>query len=68
MKLSKEMQAALDNPAVHNFTKMIINEAMDKDICDVLSDLEFVQYLFHKHIEDTLRGLKVKLDSEPIKV
>ncbi len=58
MTLSKEMQEALDNPAVHNFTKVIIQEAQGKDICDTLNDLEFCQYLFTKHMNDTLKNLK----------
>lgn len=57
MTLSSEMQEALDNPAVRNFTKMIIREARGKDICDVLRDLEFATYLFTKHMNDTLARL-----------
>ena len=57
MTLSKEMQEALGNPAVHNFTKMIIREAQGKDICDILHDLEYCQYLFTKHMNDTLSKL-----------
>ncbi len=66
MSLSKEMQEALDNPAVHYFTKDIINAGANKDICDVLHDLEYCQYLFTKHMTDTLDGLKAKLDGRVI--
>ncbi len=62
MTLSKEMQEVLNNPAVHNFTKMIIKEGSTKDICDVLHDLEFAHYLFTKHMNDTLQGLEAILD------
>ncbi len=66
MALSKEMQAALENPAVHNFTKMIIREGSGKDICDVLHDLEYAQYLFNKHLNDTLKGLETILNGKKV--
>ena len=66
MTLSKEMQEALNNPAVHNFAKMIIREGASKDICDVLHDLEFAQYLFKKHLNDTLKGLEIVLDGRKV--
>lgn len=58
MTLSKEMKEAVDSPAVHNFTKMIIQEAQGKDICDILNDLEYCQHLFTKHMNDTLKRLE----------
>ena len=58
MKLSKEMQEALDNPAVHNFLKDILKGAAGRDIVDVLHDLEFAQYLVNKHLDNTLENLK----------
>ena len=66
MTLSKEMQEALKNPSVHYFAKMIIQEGSNRDICDVLHDLEFVQYLFKKHMNDTLKGLEAILDGRKI--
>jgi len=57
MELSNEMKQALDNPTVHYFVKDIIKAGMNKDICDVLSDLEYCQYLFKKHLDDTLAKL-----------
>ena len=66
MTLSKEMQEALDSPAVHSFTKMIIKEGATKDICDVLHDLEYAQYLFNKHMNDTLKGLEVILNGRKL--
>ena len=61
MKLSKEMQEALDKPAVHYFVKDILKAAVGRDIVDVLHDLEFVQYLTKKHLEDTLKNLETIL-------
>ena len=66
MKLSKEMQEALDNPAVHDYTKMIILEAQGKDICDTLHNLEFATYLFKKHMDDTLKGLEAIQDGRKV--
>ena len=66
MTLSVEMQQALANPAVHDFTKRIIQDGSTKDICDVLHDLEFAQYLFKKHLNDTLKALGDKLDGRKI--
>ena len=57
MELSTEMKQALDNPAVHYFAKDIIKAGINKDINDVLNDLEYCQYLFKKHLEDTLKKL-----------
>ena len=68
MTLSKEMQEALNNPAVHNYTKMIILEAQGKDICDTLHSLEYVTHLFKKHMDDTLKGLEVILDGDKIRL
>lgn len=66
MTLSKEMQEALDDFSVHDFAKMIIREGADRDIVDVMHDLEFAQYLFKNHLNDTLKGLETILDGRVI--
>ncbi len=67
MELSAEMKQALDNPAVHFFVKDIIKAGIDKDICDVLNDLEYCQYLFKKHLDDTLTKLNDTLNGHNTK-
>ena len=64
MELSNEMKQALDNPAVHFFVKDIIKAGINKDICDVLNDLEYCQYLFKKHLDDTLANLNDVLNGK----
>ncbi len=67
MELSTEMKQALDNPAVHYFVKDIIKAGIDKDICDVLNDLEYCQYLFKKHLDNTLAKLNDTLNGHNTK-
>ena len=66
MKLSIEMQKAIDNPATHNYLKMILKETEGKDICDILNDLEYAQLLCNNHLDETLKALGNKLDGSRI--